>query len=105
MAVQVTFPRDRRMQATPLPILRAMVSARPRLVCLPSRDHQFTARVELVLAGMPDARQPAELEAALRDTYPSVVVRASELSGLRTPTWYVYRDGTFPWPSESVGRR
>jgi hypothetical protein len=92
MAVQVTF-------------LRAMVSARPRLVCLPSRDHQFTARVELVLAGMPDARQPAELEAALRDTYPSVVVRASELSGLRTPTWYVYRDGTFPWPSESVGRR
>ncbi len=46
----------------------------------------------------PDLREPTDLQAALRQTYPSALVRPSELSGLRTPTWYVYRDGTFPWP-------
>jgi len=73
-----------------------MVPARPRLVCLPSSDNKFASFVESVFAGMPNAPVPADLEAALRPTYRSVLVRASELSGLVTPTWYVYRDGSFP---------
>ena len=72
-------------------------STRPRLVCLPSRDRDFAAHVEAVLVASPKIQEPAELQAALRPDYPRVLVRASELSGLRTPTWYVYRDGSFPW--------
>jgi hypothetical protein len=44
-----------------------------------------------------DIVDPPGLAAALQKGYPDVLVRASELSGLRTPTWYVYRDGHFPW--------
>jgi hypothetical protein len=46
---------------------------------------------------MGDVEDPAEFQAALRPSYPSVTVRPSVLEGLRTPTWYVYRDGSFPW--------
>ena len=69
----------------------------PRLVCLPSWDGGFRTHVETVIAGNRDVASPPELEAALRAEYSAAVVRASELSGLRTPTWYVYRDGHFPW--------
>jgi hypothetical protein len=71
--------------------------ARPRLVCLPSWDARFAMRAESVMAAGPEVATPADLEAALRPEYPDVKVRQSELSGLRTPTWYVYRDGNFPW--------
>jgi hypothetical protein len=36
---------------------------------------------------------PAALEGRLRETYPSVIVRARELTGEPYVTWYVYRDG------------
>jgi len=49
------------------------------------------------MAAMPELQDPAELQAALRQVNPSVLVRPSVLDGLRTPTWYVYRDGSFPW--------
>ena len=71
---------------------------RPRLVCLPSRDREFAAHVDAVMVANPELREPAELASVLRPRYPAVLVRASELEGLRTPTWYVYRDGHFPWP-------
>ena len=73
------------------------VSSHVRLVCLPSRDPAFADHVESVMAMMADVDDPAEFQDALRPTYPKVLVRPSELEGLRTPTWYVYRDGTFPW--------
>jgi hypothetical protein len=70
---------------------------RVRLVCLPSWDGDFATRVGIVMTGDRPPGSPVELETALHPEYPSVKVRASELSGLRTPTWYVYRDGSFPW--------
>jgi hypothetical protein len=70
---------------------------RARLVCLPTRDPDFARDVEAVVAVGTDIRSPFELEAALRPRFPFIKVRESELSGLRTPTWYVYRDGHFPW--------
>jgi hypothetical protein len=76
----------------------AEMSSHVRLVCLPTRDIGFAERVDEVMALMPAVNEPAELQDALRDTYPKVIVRPSELEGLRTPTWYVYRDGHFPWP-------
>lgn len=74
------------------------MSSHVRLVCLPTRDIAFADHVRKVMATMPTIEDPADLQTALRPAYPSVLVRASELSGLRTPTWYVYRDGSFPWP-------
>jgi hypothetical protein len=74
-----------------------MVLTRPRLVCVPSRDSHFAARVEAVIAASPELEEPADLQDALRPLYRRVLVRPSELSGLSTPTWYVYREGHFPW--------
>jgi hypothetical protein len=71
--------------------------ARARLVCLPSPDPDFAIQVEATMALDAAIRSPLQLEAALRPRFPFVKVRESELSGLRTPTWYVYRDGSFPW--------
>ena len=73
------------------------MSSHVRLVCLPTRDGAFATRVEEVMAAIPDVTAPEDFEAALRASYPRVIVRPSELAGLRTPTWYVYRDGHFPW--------
>ena len=68
----------------------------PRLVCLPSWDDDFADDVDALMAvDLPPGSTP-ELEDALRSAYPSVKVRQSELSGLRTPTWYAYRDGELP---------
>jgi hypothetical protein len=71
--------------------------ARPRVVCLPTWDRAFRQDVDSVMASTPGIVEPADLEATLRSRYPAVKARESELSGLRTPTWYVYRDGHFPW--------
>jgi hypothetical protein len=79
-----------------------MLSSRPILVCLPSSDVEFAAHVGAVTAEGGPLREPADLQAILRPAYPLAVVRESELSGLRTPTWYVYRDGHFPWPAPSI---
>jgi hypothetical protein len=35
-----------------------------------------------------DVRDPSELAAALQPCYRDLVVRPSELQGLRTPTWH-----------------
>ena len=77
---------------------RVVVSSHVRVVCLPTRDTAFADHVDAVMAQLPDVTEPAALEGALRPEYPSVIVRPSVLEGLRTPTWYVYRDGSFPWP-------
>src|SRR3954466_12821535 len=69
-----------------------------RLVCLPSWDDRFVDGGAAVLAAHRGLRDPSEFQAALRPDFPPVIVRASVLEGLRTPTWYVYRDGHFPWP-------
>lgn len=74
------------------------MSSHVRLVCLPTRDAAFADHVESVMATIADVEDAAEFQAALTPTYPNVVVRPSVLEGLRTPTWYVYRDGSFPWP-------
>ena len=72
--------------------------ARPRLLCFPSRDVDFAAAAETVMAASPDLYEAAALQTALRPMYPLVLVQPSVLEGaLRSPTWYVYRDGTFPW--------
>jgi hypothetical protein len=73
------------------------MSSHVRLVCLPTRDAAFAERVDEVMADMPNVREPAAFQEALRAAYPQVIVRPSVLEGLRTPTWYVYRDGHFPW--------
>ena len=68
-------------------------SARPRLVCFPSSDVRFVEDVYAVMDAT-GVRSPDALEVALRPTYPRVVVRDVDLIGLRSPAWYVYRDGT-----------
>ena len=70
--------------------------SRPRIICLPSWDGAFGAAVDGLMAASPDIESAPQLELALVSMYPAVKVHESELSGLRTPTWYVYRDGTFP---------
>ena len=75
-----------------------MQSTRPVLVCLPTRDREFAEHVDGVMAANRDLTDPGDLQALLRSSYPLVLIRPSELEGLRTPTWYVYRDGHFPWP-------
>lgn len=74
------------------------MSSHVRLICLPTRDIRFAERVDAVMAKMPEVDDPADFERALRASYPRVIVRPSVLDGLRSPTWYVYRDGHFPWP-------
>jgi hypothetical protein len=72
--------------------------ARPRLLCFPSRDVDFAAAADAAMGQNPEVDQPAALQAALRPSYPRVLVQPSVLEGaLRSPTWYVYRDGRFAW--------
>ena len=61
------------------------------LVINPRNDDELRSRVErLVASGI---GTPAELEAALRDDYPRVVVRIRDLTGEPEIVWYVYREG------------
>ena len=72
--------------------------ARPRLLCFPSRDVDFAAAADAAMAASPQLDEPAALQIALRPSYPRVLVQPSVLEGaLRSPTWYVYRDGHFAW--------
>lgn len=76
------------------------VPMRPRLFCLPSADHLFAAIVEEVAAALP-LDSPRELAAALRPMYPRISIHLRELAGEPVPTWYVYREQTFPHPGEA----
>lgn len=72
-----------------------MISAPPRLVCLPSSVTAFTDAVHTVAAQNPWVQQPADLEEALRPYFPAVRIQPRELEGEPIPTWYVYRDGRY----------
>jgi hypothetical protein len=41
------------------------------------------------------SRDPAQLQARLRQSYAGAVVRRRELSGEMFELWYVYRDGSW----------
>jgi hypothetical protein len=70
----------------------------PTLLINPRSDHVLTERAAfLVLDG---ARSPADLESALRDAYPHVIVRERDLSHEALTVWYVYREGSWI-PSET----
>jgi len=74
-----------------------MYADEARLICLPSWDATFVDHVHAMVASDVDTGTPGALMTALKPAYPGILVRASVLDGLRTPTWYVYRDGHFPW--------
>lgn len=71
----------------------------PRIFTIPSDDPAFREHVDRIRRGN-RARRPEELEARLRRLFPRVVVRERGLSG-ESPSWYVYRDGS--WRSSATG--
>ena len=60
------------------------------LILNPASDLEFARRATTLLEGV---STPAELEAALRATYPKCLVRAREISSEQRVAWYVYREG------------
>jgi hypothetical protein len=74
---------------------------RVRAICVPSSDVVFQRVVRGVLISKSIA-SPRELEDELRRLYPSVRVRRRDLSGEQGVTWYVYREGDFPSPTDSI---
>jgi PAS domain-containing protein len=65
---------------------------------IPSNDSGFREHVERLTSGS-DFASADDLAARLRNLFPRVVVRASEVSG-QTDIWYVYRDGVWSSPDE-----
>jgi hypothetical protein len=65
---------------------------RPVLVVNPRSDESFVNLAEDLVG---EADSPAELQAALRKTYPRTVVRQRVLAGEPTAVWYVYREGSW----------
>ena len=63
---------------------------RPALITNPADDVAFRDAAEAALL---EGQSVAELQEVLRYNFPKVVVRARELDGERSVTWYVYRDG------------
>jgi hypothetical protein len=61
------------------------------LVINPRNDDELRGRVEGYMAA--GASTPGELEHALREEYPHVVVRSRDLTGEPEIVWYVYREG------------
>jgi hypothetical protein len=96
------LPNCSRAPCAPPGLSSNVMSSHVRLVCLPTRDIAFSERVRSVLVAMPELDDPGDLQTALRPAYPGVLVRPSVLEGLRTPTWYVYRGGTFPWSDGAI---
>jgi len=76
-----------------------VITAPPRLICLPSSASGFSDAVQTVMAQNPWVDGPADLEEALRPYFPAVRIRARGLDGEPIPTWYVYRDGHYPLDS------
>src|SRR5512134_3515686 len=68
-----------------------------RCVTIPSDDTAFAEHVRRLRDRSPDLG-PAGLESRLALVYPTVVVRARDLSG-EPEVWYVYRDGAWRPPS------
>jgi hypothetical protein len=66
------------------------MSTQPILVLNPRQDHVFVRRARqlLTLAITPEA-----LQVALREHYPTAVVRVRALASEVQTVWYVYRDG------------
>jgi len=71
----------------------------PRILTIPSDDTPFREHVDRVRRES-KTRRPEELEVRLRRLFPRVVVRERGLSG-ESPSWYVYRDGS--WRSSMSG--
>lgn len=63
------------------------------MIVNPRSDAAFAAAADGVVAG--GVESASDLELALRDRYPLVVVRERALSGESFPTWYVYREGAW----------
>jgi PAS domain-containing protein len=74
-------------------------STLPRILTIPSDDTPFRDHVDRVRRQSRTLR-PEELETRLRRLFPRVVVRERGLSG-ESPSWYVYRDGS--WRSSMSG--
>lgn len=72
---------------------RGMIDLDPglRIVCIPSDDPNMCGVVEQLYRSMSWVT-PDRLQAALREVYPTAVVRRRELSGEPMPTWYVFRE-------------
>jgi hypothetical protein len=66
-----------------------------RIVCIPSIDPELCGVVQRLYDSIRWVT-PDSLEDALREVYPRAVVRRRELAGELMPTWYVYREGTYP---------
>ena len=66
---------------------------RPNVIVNPRTDAAFVAAADGAVAG--GVESPSDLELALRDRYPRVVVHERALSGESFPTWYLYREGTW----------
>ena len=64
---------------------------RPILVLNPRSDTTFVDAANAAVT--PDGMTPSALQRALRPAYPSVLVRARDLSNEPALVWYVYRDG------------
>ena len=75
----------------------------PRLVCIPSTDHEMCDVVRRAYSSIPWVT-PDRLQAALRAVYPTAVVRRRELSGEPMPTWYVFRERANSDRSQPVAR-
>lgn len=66
------------------------MTSRPALIVNPRTDEAFVELVEQLSNG---AATPADLQVALRGSYPQAVVRARDLSSESLAVWYVFRDG------------
>lgn len=68
-----------------------MTTFRPVVVRNPSKDSDFAAAIDDLLAdGVKDS---AGFQERLRVRFPRVLVRPRDLSGERVVVWYVYREG------------
>ena len=61
------------------------------LVLNPRADPRFVDLAEAIVAD--GVAEPLDLQARLREEYPTAIVRARELDGEAQSIWYVYRDG------------
>jgi hypothetical protein len=62
-----------------------------RIVCIPSSDPEICSVVQRLFKAIRWVT-PERLQDALREVYPTAVVRRRELSGEPMPTWYVFRE-------------
>ena len=78
------------------------VTLRPRLCGFPSSDLRFATIVHEIAAAL-TLESRRELVDALRPMYPTVSIHRRELEGESIPTWYVYREQSFPARPGQVG--